>query len=583
SEKGAQPMYANNHLPCIVNGELYNYRPIRKRLLDEGASFKGESDAEIVPHLYSRNGKDFIREIEGMFAIALWDDESETLNLYRDRFGIKPMYYTWQNDTLYFGSELKAILCHEEVEKEADIQAIHDFLSLSYIPEPATGFRNIYMLKPGHRLEVSKNGLKIEPYWSFSASAADKASEPAILDKLQKELDEAVMAQTVADAPLGAFLSGGIDSSTVVNSLTKGMDGKELKTFTVKFPDRDFDESAYARRISEILGTNHFEFEIRQGEGDPELIKKLLQHFDQPYADSSCIPTFLISQQIREQVKVALSGDGGDEVMAGYHLFWYFDYIRQLSKLPSPLLKLARGMIGMAPLGPDRKRQYKKVLDLAQLNEADLLCRLGSYLSEAQKSDLYKKPLSSVQPTSRLFRFDPEDAEKDTYQKISKVLFRVSLTGDMLKKVDMMSMLAGIEVRVPLLHESYVEYALTTPPHLKMKNRKGKWALRELLKRNLPEDIVEKKKSGFAIPLDRLVNPEMIKFIRTTLLSDDSRILGLIRKDVIEEWIEDFISGKIKSVEHSREGLYQRIFMLLSLELWMVKNKFNFENINAGR
>lgn len=575
SEKGAQPFYKDSRYPSIINGELYNYRLIRERLLKNGANFKGESDAEIVPHLFAQNGKSFIKEVEGMFAIATWDEEAEKLYLYRDRFGIKPLYYTWQNDTFYFGSELKAILCHDEVKKELDTQAIHDYLSLCYVPEPATGFKGIQMLLPGHVLEVSREGVEVAPYWEFGQTQSSEDSENEVLDKLQNELDGAVMAQTVSDAPLGAFLSGGIDSSTVVNSLSKGLEEGELKTFTVKFPDKDFDESSYAKRISEILKTNHHEFEIKQGEGDPELVKRLVEHFDQPFADSSCIPTFLISQQIREKVKVALSGDGGDEVMAGYHQFWYFDYIQRLAKFPKPLIKLGRSLISVFPLGVDRKRQYQKVMDLALLNEAELLCSLGSYLDENQKDRLYiLKPKSK--PTSRLFHMD-DFADETNYQKITKVLFKTSLTGDMLKKVDMMSMLAKIEVRVPLLHEHYVNYAITVPSSFKMKDRKGKWALRQLLKRALPEDIVEKKKSGFAIPLDKLVNPKMEEFIRTTLLSEDAAISQFLNQKEIEKWVNGFISGKADRSSYSREGLYQRIFMMLSLELWMKKYSLRFE------
>jgi asparagine synthase (glutamine-hydrolysing) len=575
SEKGDQPFFSpDKNVTVIVNGEIYNFQKIREELIAEGVVFHSESDCEIIPHLYLKHGKNFVEKIEGMFAIALWDEAKKTLLLYRDRFGIKPVYYSKQPNCFYFGSEIKSILCHQHFPLTVDVQAIHDFLSLAYVPEPATGFNEVSVLLPGHFIEISPNHFGITRYWQLQNKPTAYANDEAALNALENEIASAVKFQKIADAPLGAFLSGGIDSSTVVCHLAKANGKEPIKTFTVKFPDVDFDESSYAQRISDILKTNHYQFELKEGEGDPLLIEKLLTHFDQPFADSSCIPTYLISKEIQSRVKVALSGDGGDEVMAGYPNFWYFERIKKLRRIPKFARSIAKGIIGLAPIGVDKKRQFSKVLELASLNDEELLFRLCAYQSEEQKKDFYTDAhaFKNCASASRLFKWDAGFETEDVYQQITRVMLRTSLTGDMLKKVDMMSMLSAIEVRVPLLHESYVERAFALPPSMKMEKQKGKLALRTLLKRHLPEDIVEKRKTGFAIPLDKMVNKEMIAFIEEKLLSANTRITRFIKKEVIQQWVTSFVGTSQIRSDISREGLYQRIFMLLSLEIWMRKN-----------
>jgi asparagine synthase (glutamine-hydrolysing) len=579
SQNGLQPFFSNdNNVVSIVNGEIYNFQELRKKLVGKGYRFKSNSDSEVVPHLYQEYGIEFVQQIRGMFAIAIYDRKLKKLWLVRDRFGIKPLYYHLSPDYFYFGSELKAILCHPEVRKEIDWQAIYDYLSLCYVPEPMTGFLGIQALEPGCYLEVSALGANKIRYWDINQLHVQNIEFQNARDTIKELIKNSIAAQKVSDVPLGAFLSGGLDSATVVTTLSQ-LNGVQPKTFTVKFPDKDFDESPYAREIARINRTEHHELNIPEGDGDPNLFEKLLQHFDQPFGDSSAIPTYLISKKIREHVKVALSGDGGDEILGGYAIFWYFAYIKQLSALPKAFRYIASGMIQLMSLAsPNTSRQLRKALRLSQLNDKDLLCHLSSYLSEKDKEELFNPEFlkelrrSGLRSSNHCFEdFEMTNNMDDKALNISKMLFRSSLPSDMFKKVDMMSMLAGIEVRVPLLDEDLASFALCLPEGFKIKKRKGKYILRELLKEKLPDYIVNKKKSGFAIPLDKLVNQPMMNFIQEHLTGKGSRVSTFTNKELIKDWISAFEGKKTLHSNISREGVYQRIFMLLSLEIWLKK------------
>lgn len=583
SSNGIQPFYnAERNIVTVTNGEIYNFQPIRDRLKSKGVHFKSTSDCEVLAYLYEEKGIEFVKEIEGMFAIAIWDLDKEKLFLIRDRFGIKPLYYHVNNDRLYFGSELKSILVNKDVERNIDWQAIHDFFSLCYIPEPLTGFKEIYALEPGNYLEISTGAVRKVCYWDVNDIQISKLSYKEAKEKVNHFLTESVRKQLVADAPLGAFLSGGIDSSTIVQKMRQILGQNDFDTFTVKFPDVDFDESAYAERISKIFNTRQHTFEIDAGKGDPLLIIKLLNHFDQPFGDSSAIPTFLISEKIKNNIKVALSGDGGDEIFAGYLLFNYYKVIRKLSHIPGSVKNILYKLSGIGKsVFPHKTRQVRKLLRLSSLKDHELICALQSYLTEENKHSLYSSQMeelvaaNKVKSTSEVFRSVWPDKGDDAL-KISKILFKTSLPSDMFKKVDMMSMLAGIEVRVPFLDESLVNFALSLPEEFKIKDQKSKYILRDLLSSSLPDDIINKKKTGFAIPLDSLINPQFTEMINDHLVDKSEFISKICDPVIIKDWIDAFLGNKDLKNEISREGLYQRIFMLLSLEIWYRKYKPGF-------
>ena len=580
SESGAQPFYGrDNSIVCIANGEIYNFVSLKKMLGDKGYVFKGTSDCEILPFMYEEYGVKMVEKIKGMFAFVIWDAKYNKLVLFRDRFGIKPLYYHFSNDgKFYFGSELKSILFHKDIELKVDLQAIHDYLSLCYIPEPGTGFQNIFALEPANYLEVCPEKSVKACYWdidSIKNNYSDSYDSAKI--KVNELLLKSVEGQLISDAPLGAFLSGGIDSSTIISKIHEIRKGKKFDTFTVKFPDKDFDESSYARLIAERFNTNHHLFEIKEGKGDIDLIKKLLNHFDQPFGDSSCIPTYLISEVVKHNVKVSVSGDGGDEIFAGYLLFSYFKFIKKIKLLPDVLISQIKFLLKIVkPVSANSYRKVVKLLDLSRLKDYEILTALKSYLTEEDKnliySDSFKTKLRQqhVIATTDYFRKIWKTNDDDSLN-ISKLLFKSSLPSDMLKKVDMMSMLAGIEVRVPFLDEDLVNYSLSLPESYKLKGKNGKLIIKDLLLSVLPKKIVYKKKTGFAIPLDTLVNVEFEVFINEELLSPGSFINSLFNEEILRNWIDIFLGKKKSDKKISREGIYQRIFMLLSLSLWYKK------------
>ena len=578
SESGRQPMTnANQTIVCTFNGEIYNFQSLKDKLVKMGHEFKGTSDAEILPYMYHEYGKAMLDQLEGMFAFAIYDKVNQKVFAARDRLGIKPFYYHFnpEDQRFYFGSELKAILVHNEVKKKVDHQAIYDFLGFNVVPEPATGFSGIYALEVAHSMEVTGKGVSIDKYWDLDKIKdveTDFENAKATLKGLVKY---AVQSQLISDAPIGSFLSGGIDSSMVVANASKMVE--DFPTFTVKFPDAKFDESINAREVADYCKTNHHELVLEESSGDPKLIHELIDHFDQPYADTSSIPTYLITKRMRESIKVALSGDGGDEILAGYHTFWFFRNIKKLSRLPNPLLKLAVAL--SMPIGwikPDLARQLKKAATLAQMSNARVLEGLMCYCWDEEKDQFVNSNgFKNMKPTSRHFEplnKIPKNASwKDYLFGLSKMMLRITLPSDMLKKVDMMSMKAGIEVRVPLLNENLVEYSLGLHPDHKITQSRSKLVLREALKDFIPERMVERPKQGFGIPLDKFASPELVQYLKDMLLSAESRTQKLIKPEVMKQWINGFEGTSNIKNKVSRINLYHRIYAILSVEIWLRK------------
>jgi len=574
SFNGHQPVWSNNkRYVCIFNGEIYNYQEHRESLINKGYTFKGHSDSEILPNMYQEFGLKLLDMIKGIFAIALYDTHTNQLFLMRDRLGVKPLYYHINNGYLSFGSELKSILADERVKRKVDYQAIYDFLSLIYIPEPATGFEGIYSLLPGHYLVFDGIESKTIQY-DFPEKLTPYADSGEAEREVEKILKRAVNLQLVSDVPIGTFLSGGIDSS-IVTAFSVAESKEKVNSFTVKFPDQDFDESYYAMQMSKYAGTVYNELHIEQKAVDANLLKEVLEHFDQPFADSSSIPTLLISKMIHNKITVALSGDGGDEFFAGYEVSWRFPFALRLKKIPVVLRKMAIAMLlPLKYISTVRFRQYKKLLEITFNDEHVILQNFFSYLKEDEKEGLFEDAFlvnNNVQPTTRIFKKlwdeNPSEQALEDYSK------RYSLPGDMLKKVDMMSMKASIEVRVPLLYEDVITASRKIPRQWKYKFGKGKLILRNILKKYAPEEVVNKKKWGFGIPLDKSLTPDALEFIKDTLHTDKALIYGFIKKDKAYQWLDLFFSNANDQLTISRIGLYHRVYMLLSIELWLQKYK----------
>ncbi len=578
SHAGAQPLTnEDGSVLCVFNGEIYNFRELRKSLENRGHQFRGRSDGEVLPHLYEEYGDALFDHLRGMFAIAIVDLRRRRLLLGRDRFGIKPLYFADLGDQVVFGSEIKAVVAHPLVPRKVDLQAIHDYLGLLYVPTPSTAFLDVREVEPGAAIVWGGGRWRQgHHFWSASEDMPPVVRD-ASTEEVGRSLDAAVTSQLVADVPLGAFLSGGIDSSLVVQSASSAQRGGDaFPAFTVGFPDPAYDESDAARIVAAACEVDHTVLRLQEGGADPDLVQELLVHFDQPFADSSAIPTFLVSRAIRDHVKVALSGDGGDEMFGGYERFWRAPALWRLRNIPGPLRRSLALLAGWADvLSPDRSRQLRKALDISGHGISGLLAGLSSYLSEDDRRVLYATDGAQrrgLLPTSRLFEC-PAGADPSAPDGMDRALtasmLRLSLPGDMLRKVDMMSMKAGLEVRVPFLDEHLANLAMGLPHAAKVRGRTGKIRLRELARRRLPPSVASKGKWGFGIPLDRWASPAFRDMVHDLLLGPDARTSGLLETSVVRTWVDAFDGRRDIRASVGRLGVYQRVFMMLSLELWL--------------
>jgi asparagine synthase (glutamine-hydrolysing) len=580
SPTGQQPLPNEDQtVRVIFNGEIYNHRDLRRELVSLGHRFRGTSDTEVLVHLYEEHGDEMVERLRGMFAFAVYDRHRRRILLARDRFGIKPLYYAVLRDQLVFASEIKAILALAGFRPSINRQACYDYLGLGYVPEPQTGFAEIQALPMGHVLTADAEGLRAHEYYRLQARPNHKPSFAAAVDTLDEALAAAVSAQAVADVPVAALLSGGIDSSLVVAALCRATDAPPT-TFNVSFPDQEYDETPFARAVSDHYRTRHHTLALDDFAVTPELTQKLLLHFDQPFADSSLIPTYFVAQAIRAQGIIgALSGDGGDEAFGGYACFWRANRFAQLMRLPTPVQQAAaRAGNALAPHTRDFGRQLAKAARLAHDGRRDpaiLLAGLSNYLSEEQKLELVRPGVAAdLRAVYRHFNGHraPGDAGlEELSRRLTETHFTVNLASDMLRKVDMMSMLAGVEVRVPLLDERVVELGLALPHRFKTDGRSGKLVPRALARRWLPEQVATHRKQGFRIPLDRLATPRFHAMLADLLLDSQARVRELLDPQVVGHWVGRFKQARDHSRAGvtSREGLYQRILIVLALELWL--------------
>ena len=579
---GAQPMSnEDGSVQVVFNGEIYNHRLLRRVLEQRGHVFRSRADTEVLVHLYEECGERLAERLRGIFAFAIYDRRRRRLVLGRDRYGVKPLFYTSDapGGQWVFASELKAICALPGFRPAIDRQACYDFLGLSYVPEPATGFAGIRALPRGSVLTVTAAGHREARYHQTAARPSPARTLAESADVLDGLLRDAVARQSAADVPVAALLSGGIDSALVVAAHRRAT-GAATTTFNVQFPDPDHDETDVARAVAEQSGTKHHTIDARERSLTPEAIMDLLRHFDQPFADTSYLPTYWVSSAVRERgIVCTLSGDGGDEVFGGYARFWRVQRLVQLMRAPG-WLRRAAGAVGrtMAPHSRSWGRQLAKAAALADAGGQDssvLLAGFGSYLTEDQKADLLlPEGRERLLPGHRHFDGYWPPGTRDLEElsvRVTETLFALSLPSDMLRKVDMMSMRAGIEVRVPLLDEELVAFGLALPHALKADGRQGKLVLRELARRWLPSRVARHPKHGFTIPLDIMVPPAFHDAVEDLLCGSDARTGAFVRPEVVRAWIREFAAARAggRGGTISRGGLYQRVFMLLSLELWL--------------
>lgn len=577
SEAGAQPMSnEDGTIWTVCNGEIYNHRELRRYLESRGHTFRGHSDSEILPHLYEEEGIAFAEKLRGMFALAIYDVRKRALTLVRDRFGIKPLFYAVGPDRLAFASEIPALLQLPDVDLRPDAQAIYDFSALFYIPAPQTFYSGIRALQPGEVLEARLNSgvmsWRTRQYHSW-AIAPDPALDLAEAEQRAEQLiRSAVHRQMESDVPLGALLSGGIDSSLISAAAQEAVGG-ELRTFNVRFPEKEYDETWAAVAVAKHIGSRHETLNMDGIPGTWDHITRLLRHAGQPYADTSLFAAHAVCQRMRRHVAVALSGDGGDEGFGGYHFYWQIARIAQWQRLPRSVWNGA--VAALTPLsrwGMISARFPERLREFAGADDAAIVQNMFCWLRERDHADLWSSDVK-VEPVRRMFERHWEHAMPQGMNRLERLCAlateantRLMLPNDFLFKVDTASMKEGLEVRVPMLDEDLFSFALTLPYHLKVQGRTCKRILRAVAQRWLPTEVANKPKMGFGIPVDRWVDSDFKEGLREALLGSKSRLPEYFTPEVYRPMVEAFCSGQ-SCPGISREGLYQRAIMLLSLQL----------------
>ena len=564
SANGHQPMWSpSRRFVMVFNGQVYNFKELRRELEQYGYGFRGHSDTEVILAAFERWGiHEGVRRFVGMFAIAVWDAHRRELSLFRDRIGKKPLYVYSEPGLITFGSELKALLAGPSFDRSIDRTALASYFRYLYVPAPKSIFQRAIKLPPGHILTVSDPKLALpppQPYWSLREVALTGLAKPftgsdaEAIDELDALLADAVRCRLYADVPLGALLSGGIDSSAVV-ALMQEMTTQPVKTYTIGFAEEEFDEARHAARVARHLGTDHTEL-LLTGEGAHAVIPRLPEIFDEPLADPSQLPTFLVSQLARQHVTVALSGDGGDELFAGYNRYLYGTRVLSgVNRLPRGVRRLVAAGIGSVPQPTwDRLHRVTTALLPGVANQhlpGERMHKLGNLMRAASVGDMYRALLSAwQQPDSLLVDRgaieDPNRRILDGGQPahlLDRMMLADQLTylpDDLLAKVDRASMAVSLEVRTPLLDHRVVEFSWRLAHSLKVRGRLGKWALRQVLYRRLPRHLVERPKMGFSVPIDRWLRGPLRKWAESLLSHDELGRNGLLEPaPIIGAWRE---------------------------------------------
>lgn len=562
SASGHEPMANEDETVWLVfNGEIYDFEPLRRMLMHRGHRLRSRTDAEVLLHLYEDEGVDCLHRLNGMFAFALWDTTRERLWLGRDRMGIKPLCYAWNGTQFVFGSEIKAILCDPSVPRDIDPEGLDLYLTLNYVPPPWTLFRGIRKLRPGTHLILEKGELTIQPYWDIppaigsqdrAGSGNERAKDPeALRQGLFNTLDTAVKRRLISDVPLGAFLSGGLDSTIVVGLMARHMN-RRVQTFSIGYRDLpSFDETAYAREAAAFHGTDHHEF--RLGHRDVlDAFPAVLENLDEPFADSSAVPTYIVSKKTRGHVTVALSGDGGDELFAGYRMYRGEHWARCYGRVPAFLRnRVIAPIVNRLPErrnapGLETARRARKFVRGMSTSFAERFCSWREIFPFEQRQAVLRTPLRNPLYLERVRQDAAAAADRFPEDPINRMLYldaRGLLHGDMLSKVDRMSMANALEVRVPMLDHSVVEYAFGLPGSLKMRGRKGKVILIDTFRDLLPRSLLQRPKMGFEMPINAWLRKELRFLVEDYLSETMIRKQGVFRPEAVSELVRRHMSG----------------------------------------
>jgi asparagine synthase (glutamine-hydrolysing) len=560
---GQQPISnEDGKISVVFNGEIYNYRELRRDLEARGHRFRTHSDTETIVHLYEEYGVAGVKHLRGMFSYALWDAEHRRLVVARDRLGIKPLYYSVGSGRLLFASELKSLLA-VGLDRAIDPQALHDYLSLTYVPAPATIFRAARKLMPGTMLIAERGSVRIERYWQLSFEPDPRfRSESDALEAVRERVEDAVRSHLVADVPLGVFLSGGVDSATLVACMRKHHGGT-LKTFSIGFAERSFSELDRAREAARHFETEHHELIVTPDA--VAMVPELVHSFDEPYADSSAIPVLCVSRLARKHVTVALTGEGGDEVFAGYKTYAATRLAGLYRRLvPGPLRTVAAWAANRLPVSHGKVSfdyMAKRFVAGATRDAVDAHFSWKAIFDEEAKHALYRHVGEALEPTVRLYQqavsgIDPDDL----LSRLLMIDTQLGLEGDMLVKADRMTMATSLEGRVPLLDHLLVETVASIPSRFKMKGMKTKVLLREAMRDVLPRETTQGPKQGFNVPIPSWLLGPLREMVHDTLSPSRIAATGLFRPEPIQALIS---AHERRERDHSRD-----IWTLLMFQVW---------------
>jgi len=561
---GRQPISNEDGSVWIVfNGEIYNYRELRGLLLARGHKLRTRTDTETIAHLYEDEGERCVERLRGMFAFAIWDRRERRLFIARDRVGKKPLHYTLVGRTLVFGSEIKSLLLHPGVKREVNLQAISDFLSFGYVPDPATAFTGVSKLPPGHTLTFKDGRISVRRYWDFDYSGdpaapglrEPEAREEDYIERLRELIAESVRVRLESDVPLGAFLSGGIDSSVVVAMMAREM---RVKTFSIGFSDAGFDELRYAQIAARHFGADHHEFVVT-----PDvchLVNEIVWHHDEPFADVSSVPTYVVSKMAREYVTVALSGDGGDEVFGGYERYVVDRRRRRYDRIPGFLRRALLRASRSLPQGAYGKRFLRSVA----LEPAARYVDNVTYFDRDAQLNLFSEDarlaLAGYDPAERFERTFAAPASRSRLDHLLYLDSKTYLPGDILVKVDRMSMANSLETRAPLLDHRLIEFAQTIPASFKLRGLETKYIFKRAAAGLIPDEIINRPKQGFDVPIRRWFNRELREMLDDTLNDRRARERGDFNHQAVLAILDEHRRGVRDHAHH--------LWSLLVLELW---------------
>lgn len=579
---GQQPVYnETGDIGVFFNGEIYNYPQLREELLRAGHQFSTTSDTEVLVHLFEEYGTEMLLRLHGMFAFCLFDKKRRLFLLARDRFGEKPLYYHLDRTTLSFASEVAALLENNNIPRRLNPEALPYYFRTSLVPEPMTLLKDVRSLQPGHYLLFKDGTWKEKSYFSLTFPDGPSIhSEAEAIGLIRPLLETAVKRQTVSDVPIAAFLSGGIDSSTVVALLQEQSDNP-IRTFHVKFEDQAFDESAVARRVAEYCGTDHHELVVPNYDFKEDIFWTILEHVGLPFRDSSAIPTFLISQEIGKEVKVALSGDGGDELFGGYSLFRWYRQILQLQRIPRPLraglntgLNWSRRLPGLDQLAVLRKAG--RAVQTSLLDKPDIPIALNEFFPKP--AHLYKSPqLDTICGYSELKQYPPNHRKWSDLREIMYYRMRHTLPANMLVKVDRMSMAASLEVRSPFLDPALFAAASRLSDDLLIRNGQGKYLIRRIMENRLPREVFDHPKQGFNIPLSKYQN-EAFKKLAADLLFSGSPLDALLDPQELRRIYNTGLGKRRDSATTSVFQTSHHLWMMMLLFGWVRRFKVEVDS-----